>query len=411
MRILFVTQWFHPEPSFKGLPFARALIARGHRVTVLTGFPNYPGGKVYAGYTIRLWQREMIEGVPVLRVALYPSHDCSAWGRVANYASFAVSASTVGLAICGPCDVAYIYHPPATIGLPMLGLLWIRRVPCVYDTNDLWPDTLAATGMIRNRWLLLAAGAWCHLVYAFASRVVVVSPGFRRRLITRGVPAQKVDLIYNWSPDAGGSAAAGGLREREMELLTGRFNILFAGNMGPAQALSTVIKAAREIQTRAPEVQFIIVGDGIEAEALRIKSQDLSNVIFLPRRPAADMPAVYAAVGVLLVHLKEDPLFEITIPSKTQTYLAAGKPIIAGLRGDGAELIRESRAGMVFPPEDSEALVASVLRMAALSQNELAEMGRNGRAYYERHLAMEIGVRAYERQLESVSQPSPPPIL
>jgi glycosyltransferase involved in cell wall biosynthesis len=209
MRILLITQFFQPEPQIKGLPFARELQRRGHDVEVLTGFPNYPGGRLYPGYRVRALQREVMDGVPVARVPLYPSHDLSRLGRVANYASFALSSALLGAALTRRPDVAYVYHPPATMGLAALAQRALRGVPVVYDVQDLWPDTLRATGMVSGSAVLGAVGAWCRLVYRAAARVVVLSPGFRERLVARGVPADKIDVIYNWADESAVGAPAG----------------------------------------------------------------------------------------------------------------------------------------------------------------------------------------------------------
>src|SRR6478735_2159975 len=149
MRILLITQWFDPEPTFKGLLFAKELQRLGHEVEVLTGYPNYPGGRIYDGYRIRPFQRSIVEGVPVTRVALYPSHDSSGARRLLNYGSFAVSAALASLVARRP-DVAYVYHPPGTIALPALALRVLRGVPFVYDVHDLWPETLSSTGMVSS---------------------------------------------------------------------------------------------------------------------------------------------------------------------------------------------------------------------------------------------------------------------
>src|ERR1035437_8715454 len=201
MKILFLTQWFEPEPTFKGLLFARELAARGHEVEVLTGFPNYPGGHIYPGYRIRPWVREQIDGISILRVALYPSHDKSAFGRVLNYVSFAISAALIGTVLIKKPDVVYVYHPPATIGFAAVALGLLRRVPYVFDICDLWPDTVEASGMLSNSVALRLLGKWCNFVYRRARHIVVVSPGFKQKLVDRGVPPVKIDIIHNWCPD------------------------------------------------------------------------------------------------------------------------------------------------------------------------------------------------------------------
>ena len=161
MKILILTQWFEPEPTFKGLLFARELAARGHEVEVLTGFPNYPGGKVYPGYRIRPWVREQIDGINVLRVALYPSHNNSGLHRALNYMSFALSAAVIGTALIRKPDVMYVYHPPITVGFAATVIGFLRRTPFVYDIQDLWPDTVAASGMMSNPAALTLLGKIC----------------------------------------------------------------------------------------------------------------------------------------------------------------------------------------------------------------------------------------------------------
>src|SRR5689334_2905639 len=183
MRILLLSQLFDPEPTSKGLVFARELAARGHQVEVLTGFPNYPGGKIYPGYRIRPWMREEIEGISILRVALYPSHDKSSFRRVLNYVSFAASAAVLGTAMVRKADVAYVYSPPATIGFAAVILGFLRRVPFVYDIGDLWPDTVAVSGMLSNRVALRLLDGCCKFVYRGARHIVVISPGFKEQLM------------------------------------------------------------------------------------------------------------------------------------------------------------------------------------------------------------------------------------
>ncbi len=404
MRILFLSQWFAPEPHFKGLPFALELQRRGHEVIVLTGFPNYPGGCLYPGYKLKLWQRESISGVSVVRVPLYPSHSKSALGRALNYIGFALSASVLGPLLIGSVSVAYVYHPPATIGLPALCWQWLWRVPSVYDVQDLWPDTLASTGMVRSALLLSVIGGWSNFVYRRMEHVVVLSPGFRDSLIRRGVEPRSISVIYNWSPDADSSEDLPSLSEEERRLLSGRFNVLFAGNMGPAQALESVLRAAKLAYERAPEIQFVFVGGGLALDELKAyaRAEVIKNVVFLPRRSAAEMPALYSFSDALLVHLKDDPLFEITIPSKTQTYLAAGRPIVMAVRGDAAELVRRSGSGICCAPEDPNSILSAVLRLVSLPVGVRQQMGDSGREFYRKHLDFRGRVGEFERLLASV---------
>ncbi len=398
MRILLLTQWFEPEPTFKGLLFARELAARGHDVEVLTGFPNYPGGHVYPGYRVRPWVREQIDGISILRVALYPSHDKSSFRRVLNYVSFAISAAVIGTALVRKPDLVYVYSPPATIGLPALALGLLRRVPFVYDIGDLWPDTVAVSGMLSSPIALHLLDGWCKFVYRRARHIVVLSPGFKQELILRGVPPDKVDVIYNWCDENGVCCGALGARGKDFGL-QGRFNVVFAGTMGLAQALDTVLGAARMCMETLPSVQFVLVGDGVELTRLRqkVENEHLRNVCFLPRMPISEIGELLAHADALLVHLKDDPLFRITIPSKTQAYLAAGRPMLMGVSGDAADLALRSGAGLVFQPENASELCSAIRQLLNMSPQEREEMGRRGQAYYREHLSRAAGTSRFEQ--------------
>jgi glycosyltransferase involved in cell wall biosynthesis len=394
MRILLLTQWFDPEPSFKGLLFARELRRQGHEIRVLTGFPNYPGGNLYPGYKIRPWQRETIDGISVLRVPLLPSHSGSGMARILNYVSFALFATLAAILTKKP-DVVYVYHPPGTAALAAVALRILKRVPFVVDIQDMWPDTLAATGMVGNSHILDMVGWWMGVIYRLASHIVVLSPGFRRVLVRRGVEDAKISVIPNWTYDAPiEDAERRGSIEPTFE---GRFNILFAGTMGKAQALETVLDAAELIQSDCPSAQFVLMGSGIETGNLQVEQarRGLNNVCFLPRRPPSEATKVLAMADALLVHLKDDPLFEITIPSKTQTYLQAGKPILMGVRGDSARMVEEAGAGIFFAPEDPQALVSAVKEMMSMSADQRAQLGQSGRCFYERELALSKGVARF----------------
>lgn len=395
VRILMLTQWFDPEPAIKGLEFARQLAARGHEVEVLTGFPNYPAGRLYPGYRLRPWQRESRDGVSILRVPLYPNHDRSTVRRILNYASFALSAATLGAALARRPDVIYVYHPPATIGIAALALRWRFGAPVVYDVQDLWPDSVAVTGMLRRPSALRWLGRLCDGVYRRVERIVVVTPGFRSALITRGVPAEKIELIYNWAPGEEAASA---------KTLDGVFTVVYAGTMGLAQGLDTVLDAA----VLCPEARFLLVGDGVEAQRLRERASELrlANVEFRGWQTPEAMREIYAGAGALLVHLKDDPLFAITIPSKTQAYLAAGRPIVLGGRGDAAELVARSGAGLVVRPGDARAMAGAVRRLSAMPEAERTRMGCAGREFYRRNLAMGRAVSRFNAVFRGVRRRS-----
>jgi colanic acid biosynthesis glycosyl transferase WcaI len=406
MRILLITQWFQPEQMYKGVPFVKELVKLGHEVEILTGFPNYPGGKIYKGYKIRFLQRETIEGIPIIRVPLYPSHDRSGWHRFLNYISFAISAAIIGPWVVKKADVAYVYHPPATIGFPAMMIKLLRGIPFAYDIQDLWPDTLAATGMFTNKLGLWLVDIWCRFVYWQARKIIVLSPGFKTTLIDRGVPDDKIKVIYNWADDTTVKPVSKNSVLASKLGLEGKFNIVFAGNMGKAQALEAVIAAANVLKNEYPNLQFVFVGAGVELDNLKKRAYDagLKNIFFLPQQPLSEVGAILALADVLLVHLKDKPLFRITIPSKIQAYMAVGRPILVGVRGDATDLVINAKAGFSCIPEDVESIADGVRKFLKMSPQELDQMGENGRKFYQQELALTVGTKKFAEVLESVTR-------
>jgi colanic acid biosynthesis glycosyl transferase WcaI len=401
-RLILLTQWFDPEPTFKGLLFARALQDRGYDVEVVTGFPNYPGGKVYNGYRIRPIQRETVDGIAITRLALYPSHDNRALPRITNYLSFCLSVFLYLTFVARRVDILYAYHPPLTVGLAAAVAKLFRRTPTVLDVQDIWPDTLSATGMIDSSLPLRIVGTACCWVYARMTHIVVLSPGFKRLLIGRGVPAEKITKIYNWA-DEGAIIAAGDTRPKLMPD-DGRFRLLFAGNMGLAQNLGVVLDAAKIVAATNDTVDFCFLGDGLETARIsqRAIDEQLSCVHFFPKVSMAEVGSYLAAADCLLVNLRLDPLFAITIPSKTQAYMSAGRPIIIAVAGDAAALIEEAKAGIAVPPSDAQQLAAAVLKMASLSKDARAAMAKAARDYYDTHLSLRCGIDAFDTLFRTI---------
>ncbi|KAA6174897.1 glycosyltransferase family 4 protein [Pseudomonas veronii] len=397
VRILLLTQWFEPEPTFKGLVFARALVEQGFEVEVVTGFPNYPGGKIYPGYKIKLYQKEVIDGVRVTRLPLYPNHSQSGVGRVLNYLSFGAASLFYGLFGAKRPDVIYAYHPPLTVGIVACLIRFFRRVPVIYDIQDMWPDTLRATGMFSNPKALQIVSRVCQWVYKHVDQIVVLSPGFKRLLVERGVPDTKIDIIYNWCAedtlDDGLSILPPNFPDKP------KFRILFAGTMGKAQALDTVLDAARILSAANTEIVFVFLGGGIEVARLKQRAADdgLDNVVFLPVVPMSEAGRYLRAADALLVHLKRDPLFTITIPSKTQAYLAAGKPILMAVDGDAAELVQRSGSGYIAESQNSQALADAALALSLASPIELDIMAKNGQDFYHSHMSLKKGIEGFTR--------------
>ena len=400
MKILFITHYFQPEPNFfVGLPFAKALQEQGHQVQVLTGFPNYPGGRIYDGYKIKFIQKEIMDGISVIRVPLYPSHDRSTIKRILSYMSLSLSQAAIGPWAVNKADVAYVSQGPATIGLPAIVHKILRRIPFVYSIQDMWPDSLLSTGMFNNKPGLKIINWWCKRVYNAASKIVVIAPGMKERLIERGVPEDKIEVIYNWCDDALICRKEPNEELKKQLGLDGKFNIIFAGNMGKAQAIEAVIKAAGILQNDYKDVQFVLVGSGVELDSLKKMTKELSlnNVKFLGRKPATEIGSILRLADVLLVHLKNDPLFEITVPSKTQAYLATGKPILIGVKGDAAKLVEDANAGLSCEPENFQDIAEKIKSFYFMDKKKLEEMGTNGANYYDSKLSFAVAREKHEK--------------
>ncbi|RLE40053.1 glycosyltransferase WbuB [Candidatus Woesearchaeota archaeon] len=405
MRVLLLAQWYIPEPDIKIHLLAKDLVARGHQVTSITGFPNYPQGRIYPGYHQRLRQWEDMDGVRVLRLPLYPDHSRSGVKRIINYLSFATSASVLGPLLCGPADVMWVYHPPLTVGIPawLIGLL--RRVPFVYEVQDMWPETLTVTGMMPSRRVARWVSRLARFVYRRAAAITVISPGFKRNLVDKGVPPEKIHVIPNWADE---DVYHPVLRDETLAAehgLAGRFNVVYGGNMGAAQGLQNVIDAATLLRD-SPDVQFVLIGDGVDQDVLRqmVQERELDNVCFLGRQPMKDMPRFFALADALLVHLKRDPLFEITIPGKTIAYLACGRPILGVVSGDPADVIRQAGAGVICPQENPATLARTVRELYAMPVEQREAMGQAGRRAFLANYTRQVLVDRYAELLEKIAK-------
>ncbi len=390
-KIIILTQWFDPEPAYRGADFAASLVAAGYDVEVVTGFPNYPGGRVYSGFKLRPIKKTMSqEGYGLTRLFLYPSHNHSKLGRIANYLSFFFSALIYLCVMPRKVDLVYVYHPPLTVGLAAAVAKFFRRWPIVLDIQDLWPDTLQATGMISNKRVLGIVARAANWLYGRTDHIVVQSWGFRHRLLKRGVEDAKVSVVINWSK---GTPTIGVSLPNPFPDPK-KFRILFSGNMGRAQALDSVLLTAQKISKDTPDVGFYFLGDGLEKKTLQAQASqlELSNVTFLVRVSAINVIPYLVHADALLVHLSKNPLFDITIPSKTQEYFRIGKPILMGVSGDAARLVNEAKAGIVFPPEDPDAMVKAIKRLISMPQKDRLEIGRSAKIYSANQLSEKNGM-------------------
>lgn len=408
MRILYLAQFFEPEPMLKGASFVRGLIEAGHEVEVVTGFPNYPLGRLYDGYRLSLHKKEVVEGVTIHRIPLYPSHGKSSFGRIFNYFSFVFSASIYGVFAASKFDVIYSYPPP-TVGLAAAFIGAMRRRPFVIDIQDLWPESVQKSGMAGTGRMGSILSAMCNFVYKRASRVIAQSNGIAGRLIERGVPAEKVDVIFNWADeDAARSSGTCDLSDYRFE---GGFNVVYGGNLGVLQGLDTMIKAAHLAAMQVPNLRLLLIGDGADRDRLGSVRDEVgaTNVHIAPGVPRDQIGDVFAAADVLAMHLIDDPLFEITVPQKTQFYLAMSKPVLIGVKGEAAAFVVDADAGVACIPGDAIGMAEAMIHLAGMSPQERTQMGARGREAYLQNFSFASAISATVATLGRAIAKAPPP--
>jgi colanic acid biosynthesis glycosyl transferase WcaI len=406
MRLLILSQNYEPEPIPKTSDLAKAFHKRGHSVSVITGFPNYPTGKLYPGYKLSLLKNKQFEGVNLTRTFVYPYHGKSAVGRIINYASFMLTAP-LGLLTCGPVDVIYVWHPPLTIGIAAWIIARIRGVPFVYDVQDIWPEVLILSGMLKHGLFSDLLARLEKFVYRQADRIFTVTDGARENLIGKGALPEKVMVMPHWMDEnLFESVDDTDVTELRQELgFDGKFVVLFAGNFGLVQGLDTVIKAAESLQENE-NILIMFVGDGVDKQRLvnLVDSKDLNQrVKFISRQPMERMPVFMAASDALLVHLKKSPISEYIIPTKTMAYLAAGKPIVMATEGASADIVQKSGAGLIVAPDQPLALADAIMELESLPEEERISMGRVGREYFLMNYSKSVVMQQYEDTLKEVA--------
>jgi glycosyltransferase involved in cell wall biosynthesis len=388
MNILYLTQFFDPEPTFIGMDFVKELISYENHVEVLTGYPNYPEGKIYNGYRLHLRQVEYRDDVKVVRVPLFPSHNRSAIQRIFNYVSFGFSAATIGQFYFKKPDVVFCYNLP-TLGLAASLFRLFRRSKVVVTVQDLWPESVMESGMFRNKFLNKILLRKCNRFYKKMDGLIVLSHGFKENLIARGIKSERIEVTHNWCNEK-----LIRLAQSQKKIEEKPFTILFAGNMGIGQALETIIEAALCLKNQNKNICFRLIGSGVKANELKNRTTELqlNNIEFIPPIPMSEISLEYDKADALLIHLKDTKLFEITIPSKTQAYLYTGKPILCGVRGDAATLVEQAHAGICFEPENVASLVSAAIKMSEMPYEQLVKMGQNGHKYYMEHLCFKKSV-------------------
>lgn len=404
MNLLVITQYYWPE-TFVITGLVDSLQAQGINVTILTGKPNYPGGEVFPGY--RAWgiARERRGQVDIVRVPLFARGKKSGWRLAANYVSFVAAATLLGpwLLRGKRFDAIFVFAPsPILQAIPAMFLARLRKIPLVLWVQDLWPQSLSATGYLKSAWVLQAVACVVRGIYRASDRILVQSRAFIAPVAELADRLQKIHYMPNPYLATMGSQPS----ERAVQLidtLRRHFCVVFAGNLGSAQSLDTIVEAARQLLTQA-DLRIVLVGSGSQDNWLEQQKSTLKldNMVLAGRFESSDMASIFDAASALLVTLKPDPAFELTIPSKVQAYLAAARPIIAALDGEGARVVEEADAGFCSAAGDAGALVASILRMANLPLAERQAMGMRGRTYFDQHFAPERLVSELEDHFKQV---------
>lgn len=383
MRVLFLTEWFDPLPAHKGLSFVSSLKDAGYDLEVATTFPST---EMMSGY-----RQDVMNGVIVHRLPHYHSHDSSGLKRSVTFLSFFLSALLFGVVWGRKYDVIYAYHPPITVGFAavLFGGFW--RKPVVLDVLDLWPDVLTSSGMVRPT-AVNVLNRLCQFVYRQAALISVPTKGFRSRLIRDGVSSSKIDLIYNFADE--NKCVASGDLDLSVFKMEQRFNIVYGGNFGKVQQLETLIAAAKIAHSENPAIQLILVGSGSDEDAVWFAAASAPDIVRVhPPLPMSQIGNVFAAADLLAVTLADSEIFRIYLPQKLQFYLAMGKPILAALSGEGADIITEAGAGFAVHPGDPSALAAAMVKAAGLEKETLEKMGRQGREFYYKTMSSAIATQ------------------
>jgi glycosyltransferase involved in cell wall biosynthesis len=398
MKILIVSQYFWPE-NFRINDLAEGLVERGHEVTVLTGIPNYPTGVFFSGYGFFRKLRQNYKGVKIIRVPLIPRGNSSGKRLALNYLSFAFLASIFAPFICRrKYDLIFVCQlSPVTVGIPAIVLKKLKRIPIIFWIQDLWPESLTATGAVKSEKILNGIQKLVRFIYQHCDRILIQSPSFSPLIESQGVDSKRITYFPNSVEKLYAPLPKQFSVEGMAELPTG-FRVMFAGNIGAAQDFPTILAAADKLRAY-PDIHWVILGDGrarswLEAEINETGLTD--RVHLLGRFPMESMPYYFSLADIMLVTLKSEPIFSLTIPSKIQSYLACGKPIVAALDGEGGRVVAESGAGFSSPAEDANALAESVLAMYRMPKEERDAMGMRGREYCEENFEREMLINRLE---------------
>lgn len=403
MRVLIVSQYFWPE-SFRINEVAKTLLEKGVEVEVLTGKPNYPQGAIFSGY--RSWgcQRETYQGINLNRIPLL-ARGGGGWRLALNYLSFVVS----GL-IFAPLmlrkkkfDVIFVYAPsPILQAIPAIFLGWLKGCPVVLWVQDLWPESLSATGHVRNQTVLRIVEWVVRFIYRHTNLLLVQSRAFEKPV---RVLASNTPITYYPNSVDEAFCVPSTVAVPEIPGLSDGFSVMFAGNIGVAQAVEIIVEAATLLKQHA-DIRFVVLGQGSRWEWMREQARklDLTNLHLPGHFPVETMPGLMQQASALLVTLTDQPIFAVTVPNKVQAYMASGKPIIACLNGEGARVVTEAKAGLAVPAGDAQGLVEAILRLYEMTPAQREKLGSNGQQYYKAHFNHDQLVDQLIEHLQVVSK-------
>lgn len=392
MRILIVSQYFWPE-SFLINDLAKQLTESGHEITVLTGKPNYPDGDIYPGYKQEGSQIEFLDKVEVLRVPLRARGSSNAINLILNYLSFVFSGirNFPRLVKGREFDTILVFAPsPITSAIPAIWLKKKLGIHLAVWVQDLWPESLSATGFIHNKWVLRSVGLLVRWIYRQSDTLLIQSEAFRAPVEMLS-NSEKIFYYPNSILRAQKKVVtiSDEVPSELKELFRSNFCVVFAGNLGKAQALETIVEAAERL-IEQKDVKIVLVGSGSMLDWVFSEKQrlGLSNLIIAGRFSPSVMPSIFQMSSALLVSLKDEDIFNYTIPSKVQSYLASAKPVIAAVNGETARVINSAKAGISCQAEDPDSLVCSIQKLYRMSDSERMELALNGGRYFEEHFEM-----------------------
>jgi glycosyltransferase involved in cell wall biosynthesis len=401
MRILIVTNHFQPE-EFRINDIARDLSVRGHEITVITGMPDYPLGKIFPGYGLFQRRVEVVDGITIQRVPVFPRGNGPLSRLLLNYLSYAVFSC-----LLAPWygrrrhDVIFVFETsPITVCLPAIIVKKLKSIPLVLWVLDLWPESMSATGYVRSSGMVGLVGRLVRFIYRYCDYILVSSKGFIRSTRAMGVEQERLAYFPNWCER--GYEPAAYRNDATLPAFPDGFVVLFAGNIGVAQGFETILDAAEKLRDHG-RIHWVIIGDGrkfIWVKEEVVKRGLTGNFHVLGHYPAETMPYFFSQASALLVSLKKDPLFSLTVPGKVQSYMVSGKPLVAALDGEGANLVEEAGCGMVSPADDANALAEVVLKMSELPEARLREMGACGQEYSKKHFDRKLLIDELETLLQ-----------